>query len=81
MSPAKKENSEGQINWSFSKKELLKSTNIITEFLLFSSRSKSEGIVRLCVDYRKLSDMTLMDSYPLFPIGDLLHEAKHTDFM
>eukprot|EP00833_Pecoramyces_ruminatium_P003331 jgi/Orpsp1_1/1177363/evm.model.c7180000061152.1 len=37
---------------------------------------KKDGSLRLCIDYRKLNDMTIRNSYPLPLIGDLLDRVK-----
>ena len=37
---------------------------------------KKDGTLRLCIDYRKLNDMTIRNSYPLPLIGDLLDRVK-----
>ncbi|GFT43526.1 retrovirus-related Pol polyprotein from transposon 297 [Trichonephila clavipes] len=36
---------------------------------------------RLCIDYRKLNEVTVSDTYPLPRMGDLLQEAKHTTYI
>ncbi|GFV96428.1 hypothetical protein TNCV_2870051 [Trichonephila clavipes] len=42
---------------------------------------KSNGTVRLCIDYRKLNAITIPDKYPLPLMDVLLHDAKSTVFM
>ncbi|GFV17369.1 hypothetical protein TNCV_3199801 [Trichonephila clavipes] len=42
---------------------------------------KSNGTVRLCIDYRKLNAITIPDKYPLSLMDVLLHDAKSTAFM
>ena len=42
---------------------------------------KTDGTVRVCVDYRKLNSVTIPDRYPLPRMDDLLHAAKSTKFM
>ncbi|GFU22584.1 retrovirus-related Pol polyprotein from transposon 412 [Trichonephila clavipes] len=42
---------------------------------------KSNGTVRLCIDYRKLNAITIPDKYPLLLMDVLLHDAKSTAFM
>ncbi|GFV93573.1 retrovirus-related Pol polyprotein from transposon 297 [Trichonephila clavipes] len=42
---------------------------------------KSNGTVRLCIDYRKLYAITIPDKYPLPLMDVLLHDAKSTAFM
>ncbi|GBM06020.1 Retrovirus-related Pol polyprotein from transposon 17.6 [Araneus ventricosus] len=42
---------------------------------------KPDGKTRLCIDYRKLNEITVLDSYPLPRMDDLLQSAKHTTFM
>ncbi|GBN37091.1 Transposon Ty3-I Gag-Pol polyprotein [Araneus ventricosus] len=42
---------------------------------------KKDGKTRLCIDYRKLNEITVHDSYPLSRMDDLLQSAKHTNFM
>ncbi|GFW19962.1 hypothetical protein TNCV_866681 [Trichonephila clavipes] len=42
---------------------------------------KSNGTVRLCIDYRKLNAITIPDKYPLPLMNVLLHDAKSTAFM
>ncbi|GFV95847.1 retrovirus-related Pol polyprotein from transposon 297 [Trichonephila clavipes] len=42
---------------------------------------KSNGTVRLCIDYRKLNAITIPDKYPLPLMDVLLHDAKSTAFM
>ncbi|GBN89969.1 Retrovirus-related Pol polyprotein from transposon 297 [Araneus ventricosus] len=43
--------------------------------------SKPDGKTRLCIDYRKLNEFTVPDSYPLSRMDDLLQSAKHSTFM
>ncbi|GFX87520.1 retrovirus-related Pol polyprotein from transposon 297 [Trichonephila clavipes] len=42
---------------------------------------KSNGTVRLCIDYRKLNAITIPDKYPLPLMDVILHDAKSTAFM
>ncbi|GFS78957.1 retrovirus-related Pol polyprotein from transposon 17.6 [Trichonephila clavipes] len=42
---------------------------------------KPNGTFRLCIDYRKLNEITVADTYPLPRMDDLLHQAKITPFM
>ncbi|GFT77737.1 retrovirus-related Pol polyprotein from transposon 297 [Trichonephila clavipes] len=42
---------------------------------------KSNGTVRLCIDYRKLNAISIPDKYPLPLMDVLLHDAKSTAFM
>ncbi|GBO12081.1 Retrovirus-related Pol polyprotein from transposon 297 [Araneus ventricosus] len=42
---------------------------------------KPDGKARLCIDYRKLNEITVPDPYPLPRMDDLLQSAKHTAFM
>ncbi|GFW04596.1 retrovirus-related Pol polyprotein from transposon 297 [Trichonephila clavipes] len=42
---------------------------------------KSNGTVRLCIDYRKLNAITIPDKYPLPLMDVLLHDTKSTAFM
>lgn len=42
---------------------------------------KKNGNIRVCVDYRRLNDVTVSHSYPLSRIDDLLHAAKKTNYM
>ncbi|GBL77394.1 Transposon Ty3-I Gag-Pol polyprotein [Araneus ventricosus] len=42
---------------------------------------KPNGKTRLCIDYRKLNEITVPDSYPLPRMDDLLQSAKHTTIM
>ncbi|GFX47466.1 retrovirus-related Pol polyprotein from transposon 17.6 [Trichonephila clavipes] len=42
---------------------------------------KSNGTVRLCIDYRKLNAITIPEKYPLPLMDVLLHDAKSTAFM
>ena len=37
---------------------------------------KKEGKLRLCVDYRKLNEMTVKNKYPLPWIDDLFDQLK-----
>ncbi len=37
---------------------------------------KNDGIIRFCVDYRKLSDVTHKDAYPLPRIDDILDALR-----
>ena len=41
---------------------------------------KKDGSLRLCVDYRKLNDMTIRNSYPLPLISDMLDRVKGAKF-
>ena len=38
---------------------------------------KKDGNLRLCVDYRRLNDITIKNRYPLPLIGDLLDQLRH----
>ncbi|GBM26819.1 Transposon Ty3-I Gag-Pol polyprotein [Araneus ventricosus] len=40
-----------------------------------------DGKTRLCIDYRKLNEITVPDSYPLPRMDDILQSVKHTTFM
>ncbi|GFU80768.1 retrovirus-related Pol polyprotein from transposon 297 [Trichonephila clavipes] len=42
---------------------------------------KSNGTVRLCIDYRKLNAITIPEKYPLSLMDVLLHDAKSIAFM
>ncbi|GFT94644.1 transposon Tf2-6 polyprotein [Trichonephila clavipes] len=42
---------------------------------------KPNGTFRLCIDYRKLNEITVADTYPLPRMDDLLHQTKLTPFM
>ncbi|GFW22508.1 retrovirus-related Pol polyprotein from transposon 17.6 [Trichonephila clavipes] len=42
---------------------------------------KPNGTFCLCIDYRKLNEITVADTYPLPRMDDLLHQAKLTPFM
>ncbi|GFV98197.1 retrovirus-related Pol polyprotein from transposon 17.6 [Trichonephila clavipes] len=42
---------------------------------------KPNGTFRLCIDYRKLNEITVADTYPLPRMDDLLHQAKLTPFI
>ncbi|GFX34650.1 retrovirus-related Pol polyprotein from transposon 297 [Trichonephila clavipes] len=42
---------------------------------------KSNGTVRLCIDYRKLNAITVPDKHPLTLMNVLLHDANSTAFM
>ncbi|XP_065356155.1 uncharacterized protein LOC135950547 [Calliphora vicina] len=42
---------------------------------------KKDNSIRLCVDYRKLNDITVTDTYPLPRMEYLLHAAKTTPYM
>ncbi|GFV45831.1 retrovirus-related Pol polyprotein from transposon 297 [Trichonephila clavipes] len=42
---------------------------------------KPNGTFRLCIDYRKLNEITVAGTYPLPRMDDLLHQAKLTPFM
>ncbi|GFU02446.1 retrovirus-related Pol polyprotein from transposon opus [Trichonephila clavipes] len=42
---------------------------------------KPNGTFRLCIDYRKLNEIKVADTYPLARMDDLLHQAKLTPFM
>ncbi len=38
--------------------------------------TKKDGIMRFCMDYHKLNDITRMDAYPLMHIDDTLDELQ-----
>ncbi|GFV54531.1 retrovirus-related Pol polyprotein from transposon 297 [Trichonephila clavipes] len=42
---------------------------------------KPNNQFRLCIDYRKLNEVTVPDTYPLPRMDDLLQEAKHTAYI
>lgn len=42
---------------------------------------KGENDVRVCIDFRKLNEITVPDRYPLPRIDNLLHQAKAMPFM
>ncbi|GFV69625.1 hypothetical protein TNCV_4507401 [Trichonephila clavipes] len=42
---------------------------------------KPNNQFRLCIDYRKLNEVTVSDTYPLSRMDDLLQEAKHTAYI
>ncbi|GFW33344.1 hypothetical protein TNCV_2795111 [Trichonephila clavipes] len=42
---------------------------------------KPNNQFRLCIDYRKLNEITVSDTYPLPRMDDLLQEAKHTAYI
>ncbi|GFV57088.1 retrovirus-related Pol polyprotein from transposon 297 [Trichonephila clavipes] len=42
---------------------------------------KPNNQLRLCIDYRKLNEVTVPDTYPLPRMDDLLQEAKHTAYI
>ncbi|GBN19637.1 Transposon Ty3-I Gag-Pol polyprotein [Araneus ventricosus] len=42
---------------------------------------KPDGKTRLCIDYLKLNEIKVPDSYPLPRMDDLLESAKHPTFM
>ncbi|GFS66858.1 retrovirus-related Pol polyprotein from transposon 17.6 [Trichonephila clavipes] len=42
---------------------------------------KPNGTFCLCIDYKKLNEITVADTYPLPRMDDLLHQAKLTPFM
>ncbi|GFT50235.1 retrovirus-related Pol polyprotein from transposon 297 [Trichonephila clavipes] len=42
---------------------------------------KSNNQFRLCIDCRKLNEVTVPDTYPLPRMDDLLQEAKHTAYI
>ncbi|GFX19981.1 retrovirus-related Pol polyprotein from transposon 17.6 [Trichonephila clavipes] len=76
-----------------SKKEILKQEidRLLSEGIIEECESpyaspvvlipKPNGTFRLCIDYRKLNEITIADTYPLFRMDDLLHQAKLTPFM
>ncbi|GFU31622.1 retrovirus-related Pol polyprotein from transposon 297 [Trichonephila clavipes] len=42
---------------------------------------KPNNQFRLCIDYRKLNEVTVRDTYPLPRMDDLMQEAKHTTYI
>ncbi|GFS73643.1 retrovirus-related Pol polyprotein from transposon 17.6 [Trichonephila clavipes] len=76
-----------------SKKEILKQeiNRLLSEGIIEECESpyacpvvlipKPNGTFRLCIDYRKLNEITVADTYPLPRMDDLLHQAKLTPFM
>ncbi|GFY34334.1 retrovirus-related Pol polyprotein from transposon 17.6 [Trichonephila clavipes] len=76
-----------------SKKEILKQEidRLLSEGIIEECESpyaspvvlipKPNGSFRLCIDYRKLNEITVADTYPLPRMDDLLHQAKLTPFM
>jgi hypothetical protein len=42
---------------------------------------KPEGKVRVCIDYRKLNAITIVDNYPLPRLEDLLHSTGDAAFI
>ncbi|GFV65870.1 retrovirus-related Pol polyprotein from transposon 17.6 [Trichonephila clavipes] len=42
---------------------------------------KPNNQFRLCIDYRKLNEVTVPDTYPLPRMDDLLQESKHTAYI
>ncbi|GFX38851.1 hypothetical protein TNCV_1890151 [Trichonephila clavipes] len=76
-----------------SKKEILKQEidRLLSEGIIEECESpyaspvvlipKPNGTFRLCIDYRKLNEITIADTYPLPRMDDLLHQAKLTPFM
>lgn len=42
---------------------------------------KKDGSTRVCVDYRRLNEITINDKYPMPRIDDLLHAAHTTKYM
>ena len=41
---------------------------------------KKDGSLRYCIDYRKLNDVTIKDSYPLPRIDESLDSLSHTKY-
>ena len=41
---------------------------------------KKDGMLRLCIDYRKLSIVTVKNKYPLPRIDDLFDQLKGTKY-
>ncbi|GFU30805.1 retrovirus-related Pol polyprotein from transposon 17.6 [Trichonephila clavipes] len=76
-----------------SKKEILKQEidRLLSEGIIEECESpyaspvvlipKPNGTFRLSIDYRKLNEITVADTYPLPRMDDLLHQAKLTPFM
>ncbi|GFX93184.1 retrovirus-related Pol polyprotein from transposon 17.6 [Trichonephila clavipes] len=76
-----------------SKKEILKREidKLLAEVIIEECESpyaspvvlipKPKGTFRLCIDYRKLNEITVADTYSLPGMDDLLHQARLTPFM
>jgi len=62
------------INENLQKGFIRKSTSPAGAPILFVK--KKDGSLRLCIDYRKLNDMTIRNSYPLPLISDLIDRVK-----
>ncbi|GFW07664.1 hypothetical protein TNCV_3917971 [Trichonephila clavipes] len=95
MNPSKKDLSRAETSsrWCGVVKEILKREidRLLVEGIIEECESpyaspvvlipKPNGTFRLCIDYRKLNEITVEDTYPLPRMDDLLHQAKLTPFM
>ena len=74
LNEAERDELKNYIKENLEKGFIRKSTSPAGAPILFVK--KKDGSLRLCVDYRKLNDMTIRNSYPLPLIGDLLDRVK-----
>ena len=44
-------------------------------------RTKKDGSIRLCVDYRKLNSVTPMDAYPMPRVDDLIDRLGNAKYI
>ena len=43
--------------------------------------NKPDGSLRMCIDYRKLNDISLSDAYPIPRISDILEKIGHSKYL